>query len=157
VLELSLRIGFSLLVVIALMWGIAKVMRRPLAGRGGDVLSVVTRQQLTRGASVAIVRVAGRALILGVTDQQVTLLAEASMDEIEPPKAATHVHRSPVDLNGFTPNGFDALTSAFGPHDASAAPVSPAPAPQGRFSGSALSPATWAATVKFLRERTVRR
>jgi flagellar protein FliO/FliZ len=155
-LELSLRIGFSLIVVIVLMWGIAKAMRRPLAGRGGDLMSVVTRQQLTRGASVAVVQVAGRALILGVTDQQVTLLAEASMDEISPARPAEHVHRSPVDLGALDPSalgagGLDAI--GFGP----SAPISPAPAPQGRLSGSALSPATWAATVRFLRDRTVRR
>jgi flagellar protein FliO/FliZ len=145
-LELSLRIGFSLFVVFLLMWGIAKVMRRPLAGRGGDVLSVVTRQQLTRGASVAIVKVAGRALILGVTDQQVTLLAEASMEDIEPARASGHVHRSPVDLVALAEGGAPV-------HDADV-PVSPAAGP---LSGSALSPATWAAALSFLRDRTARR
>jgi flagellar protein FliO/FliZ len=147
-LELALRIGFSLFVVFLLMWGIAKVMRRPLAGRGGDLLSVVTRQQLTRGASVAIVNVAGRALILGVTDQQVTLLAEASMEDISPARPAGHVHRSPVDLGAITEGALPA-----------GLPVSPAPAPApaGRLTGSALSPATWAAALAFLRERTARR
>ncbi|MCW2503388.1 MAG: hypothetical protein JWO79_1672 [Actinomycetia bacterium] len=139
-LELTLRIGFSLLVVFALMWGIAKMIRRPLAGRGGDLMVVVSRQQLTRGSSVAIVRVGEQALILGVTDQQVTLLKETSLDELEAPKP---VHRSPVEVTDLS----------LGAH---AAPISPAPAP-GALNGSALSPQTWATAVKFLRDRTVRR
>ena len=50
--ELVLRIGFSLLVVFGLMWGLAKVARRPLSGhRGTGNLSVLNRQQLARGAA----------------------------------------------------------------------------------------------------------
>ena len=32
-LELVLRIGFSLLIVFGLMWALARVVRRPLSGR----------------------------------------------------------------------------------------------------------------------------
>jgi len=42
--ELVLRIGFSLLVVFGLMWGLAKVAKRPLTGnRGTGTLSVLNR------------------------------------------------------------------------------------------------------------------
>jgi len=65
--ELVLRIGFSLFVVLGLMWALARVVRRPLgAGRTHGQLAVLNRQQLTRGAAVTVVKVADRAMILGV-------------------------------------------------------------------------------------------
>ena len=84
-LELVLRIGFSLLVVLGLLWVLAKVARRPLAGRGGGAIAVLARQQLTRGSTVAVVRVGDRALILGVTDGQVSLLGEADPASVDSP------------------------------------------------------------------------
>src|SRR4051794_32766448 len=98
------------------MWGIAKVIRRPLAGRGGDVLAVVTRQQLSRGASVAVAGVGERALVVGVPAQQVPLLGEAPMAEFAKPATAP-AERRPVDLPGWEPAAADA----------NPVPVSPAP------------------------------
>ena len=86
-IEVALRIFFSL-VVLLLMVGLARhgpAARWPGAAAGA--LSVLARQPLTRGASVAVVRVGERALVLGVTDQNVTLLAEAEPAAIE---AAAH-------------------------------------------------------------------
>ena len=83
-IELVLRIGFSLLVVLCLMWALARAVRRPLSqGRGAGPLAVLHRQQLTRGAAVTVVRVSGRAIVLGVTDQQVSLLGEADVEDFE--------------------------------------------------------------------------
>ena len=126
-LELVLRIGFSLLVVLGLLWFLARIARRPLAARGGAAVSVVARHQITRGSAVAVVRVADRALILGVTDNQVTLLGEAD------------------------PNGLRRAPEAL-----ERRPELPA-APAGRLEGSLLSPQTWAQVVQFLRDRTARR
>jgi flagellar protein FliO/FliZ len=136
VVELVLRITFSLLVVLMLMWGLAKLARRPLSGgRGGHgALAVLTRQQLGRGSSVAVVRVADKALVLGITDNQVNLLGEADLAAVQEHLAA------PV------PERRDAVAL---PGDA-VAPASP-------LEGSALSPRTWSTAVNFLRERTVRR
>ena len=126
-LELVLRIGFSLLVVLGLLWVLAKVARRPLAGRGGGAIAVLARQQLTRGSTVAVVRIGGRALIL---DGQVTLLGEADPAVLAVPEGAGR--RETVALER-------------------------RPAAPGRLDGSMLSPQTWSQTVQFLRERTVRR
>jgi flagellar protein FliO/FliZ len=84
-IELTLRIVFSLLVVFGLLWGLARLARRPLAGRGAGALRVLARQQLSRGSSVAVIRVADRALVLGVSDAGVTLLADADPDLFEAP------------------------------------------------------------------------
>jgi len=95
--ELVLRIGFSLFVVLGLMWALARVVRRPLGvGRAHGQLAVLNRQQLTRGAAVTVVKVADRAMILGVTEQQVSFLGEAELTDFEPPPE----RRDHVDLPG---------------------------------------------------------
>jgi flagellar protein FliO/FliZ len=142
VLELILRIGFSLLIVFGLMWVLAKVARKPLASRAGGALAVIGRQQLTRGASVAVVRVADRTLIVGVTEQQVTLLGETGESTLVRPAVEPVELREPV-----------ALPAAPAP---SAVPARAERAPWST-DGSLLSPRTWSQTVEFLRDRTVRR
>jgi flagellar protein FliO/FliZ len=138
--ELVLRIGFSLLVVFGLMWGLAKVARRPLSGnRGSGTLSVLNRQQLARGAAVTVVQVADRALILGVTDQQVSLLGETDLDRFgKHPHVAERRDAVPLMPDDVL------LPSAHS-------------APPGRLDGSILSPRTWSSTLDFIRDRTTRR
>jgi flagellar protein FliO/FliZ len=135
-IELVLRIAFSLLVVLGLMWGLAKLARRPLTGhRGAGALSVLNRQQLGRASSIAVVRVADKALIVGVTDTQVSLLGETDLLAFTEESLAASEHRDAVPLAG--PVADDRLP--------------------GRLDGSVLSPSTWRSTVDFLRERTARR
>ena len=138
--ELVLRIGFSLLVVFGLMWGLARVARRGGVGkRGTGALSVLNRQSLSRGSSVAVVRVADRALILGVTDTQVSLLGETDLDAFG---AEAHPARDPTAKAG------EPLP-----------PVHPTVLPHhgGKLDGSVLSPGVWGSTLNFLRDRTTRR
>ena len=98
--ELVLRIGFSLFVVLGLMWALARVVRRPLgAGRAHGQLAVLNRQQLTRGAAVTVVKVADRAMILGITEQQVSFLGEAELTDFE----SQPERRDNVDLPGVHP------------------------------------------------------
>ncbi len=136
--ELALRIGLSLLVILGLMWGLARAVRRPMgSGRHhGQLLSVLNRQQLTRGAAVTVVKVGDRAIILGVTDKQVSLLGEADLEDFELHHTS---HRDHVEVEA------GALPAAH-----------PEPAP-GRLDGSLLSPRTWTSTIDFLRDRTMRR
>jgi len=142
VIELTLRIVFSLLVVLALMWGIAKLVRRPLGARRGGLIDVLGRQQLSRGASVAVVRVADKAMVLGVTDGQVTLLAETDLATVEEYQPETPVRREslPVESLGNSRNR-----------------TAPVVSPDGSLAGSILSTRTWAQTRDFLRERRVRK
>lgn len=130
--ELILRVGFSLVIVGGLLWLLTRVLRGP-GGRGGDALAVLARQQLTRGGAVAVVRVAGRTLVLGVTDQRVNLLAETDLDPAPP---AAEPATPPTPTTGVAPR----------PRLAGSA-----------LAGSLLSPQTWRDTVEFLRERTVRK
>jgi flagellar protein FliO/FliZ len=131
-----LRIGFSLLVVLGLLWGLAKVIRRPLTGkRGAGALAVLARQQLSRGSAVAVVQVHDRALVLGITEQQISLLGEAELEAFEP-HGHHHEHRDHMELE---PGGDLPLIHPAGPLD-----------------GSLLSPKTWGSTLDFLRDRTSR-
>jgi flagellar protein FliO/FliZ len=139
-IELALRIGFSLLIVFGLMWGLAKVARRPLGGRHGTgSLSVLTRQQLSRGSSVAVVQVADKALVLGVTDQQINLLGETDLEAFEKHPHGV-AHRNAVALEP----------------DAVLPPAHPGDQPHAGLDGSVLSPRTWSSTLDFLRDRTTR-
>lgn len=90
VLSLLGRLVLSLGIVLFLMYLVARVMRnRGISGVGRvsarrDLLQVVARQPLTRTASVAVIHAADRALVLGVTDTGVTVLAELDPSALEP-------------------------------------------------------------------------
>src|SRR5205823_12127035 len=76
------RLIFAMGVVFGVMVLAAKVARnRGIGGMGrrgpGVAIEVLARQPFGKNASVAIVRAGGRALVLGVTDSSVTVLAEA--------------------------------------------------------------------------------
>ena len=138
-IELVLRIGFSLLIVFGLMWGLARVVRRPLGGRHRTgSLAVLTRQQLSRGSSVAVVQVADRAYVLGVTDQQISLLGETDL-------AAFQKH----------PHGVDPRKVALEP-DAVLPPAHRGAQPQEPLDDSPLPPRSWSSTLDHLRDRTTR-
>lgn len=96
---LIVRVVVSLGVVLAVMAGAAAVLRRSGVvgvggisaggrGRGGRrplPVEVVARRGLSRGASVTVVRLGSRTLVLGVTDHQVSLLTEIDPAELQTP------------------------------------------------------------------------
>ena len=92
-IALLVRVVVSLGVVLALMAGAAAVLRRSgLTGTAGAgrrglrrPLQIVSRHGLSRGASITVVRLGDRGLVLGVTDHQVTLLTEIDPAELEAP------------------------------------------------------------------------
>jgi len=88
---------------------------------------------------VAVVRVADKAFVVGVTDQQVTMLGETELAMFER-------HPQVVERRDTTPLVPDDVLSPSG-H-----PVTP-----GRLDGSILSPRTGRSAMDFLRDRTTRR
>ena len=154
-IELVLRIGLSLLIVLALMWGLAKVVRRPLTGnRGTGSLAVLTRESLSRTSSVAIVQVADRAYILGVTDVQVSLLGETELAAFErqPHHVADRRATLPLGPDGVVLDDSPPLSAEVARHGHHTLPEHH----HGPLDGSALSPRTWRSALDFLRERTAR-
>ncbi len=90
VITLVLRLVVSLAIVIGVMFLVAGTLRKrgivvgngstSKMGRGRRTpfdLEVVARRPLGRNAQLAVVRTAGKTLVLGITEHQVTMLAEA--------------------------------------------------------------------------------
>ena len=82
-LELVIRLVFSLAVVLGLLILVARVGAKRFRGATGALVHVVHRQPLSRGASIAVVTVGSRVLVLGATEQQVQLLTELDPEELE--------------------------------------------------------------------------
>jgi flagellar protein FliO/FliZ len=133
--ELGIRLVGSLAVVVGLLLLIARLVNRRFKPADGAPVRVVHRQSLTRGSGVAVVAVGTRVLVLGTTEQQVTLLAEVEPDEIGleddelldeeisiRPRPAARPARSP-----------------FGPARSTSG--------DGKLAGSLLSAATWRQTL----------
>jgi len=90
-LMMFVRLIISLGVVIGLMWIAANVLRkRGIAGTGGSrkasagpEVELVARKPLGRNASIAVVRVGDRSMLVGVTEQQVTNLGDVEFADVE--------------------------------------------------------------------------
>ena len=95
-LMLFVRLIFSLAIVMGLMWAAASMLRRRgMAGlsksrtpRGADI-ELLSRRHMGRNASIAVVRVGEKAMVVGVTDQRITKLDDADVDEIDLNEGAT--------------------------------------------------------------------
>ena len=139
IIRLVLCLAF---IAVVLLFASRVAKKRGLGGATG-VIEVVARQRMGRASSVSVLRVAGRVLVVGATEQQVTLLAEVEDDELETALAA-----QPRPLVGA-----DGVTSEL--------PVARRPLPartgSGALGGSVLDRGAWTSLVSELRERTVRR
>jgi flagellar biogenesis protein FliO len=106
-LALLVRVVVSLGVVLAVMAGAAAVLRRSgvvgtsgMGKRGGlrrraVPIEVIARHGLSRSSSVAVLRVGERALVIGVTEHQVSLLTEIDPAELEAPPESPDVAAGP--------------------------------------------------------------
>lgn len=184
--ELAGRIILALGVVLGLIWAIAKRVRGSAGSkrRASKLIDVLGRQQLTRGASVAVVRIGDQTLIVGVTEGRVNVLGELDSAAAAVQSADTAVTASAATGQGHVISSTAPTTKkppriprtaaaptptlrAFTDQDIPAAGLPPQlvtqqltatkPAPTGPLSGSALSPATWKQTINALREMTVRK
>jgi flagellar protein FliO/FliZ len=123
VVEVAVRVVFSLAVVFGLIWLVARTSTRRFGGAARSMVRVVARQPLARSASLAVVEVGERVLVVGVSEHGVSLLTE--MDPAELPAPETDAAQSvPSHVPGAAP----------------AAHVTARPAGLG---GSVLSSQTW--------------
>src|SRR4051812_377465 len=135
-LVLSLAfIGFVLLFA-------ARVAKKRGLGQGNGLIEVVARQRMGRSSSVNVVRVADVVLVVGATEEHVTLLAEVDAEAVD---AALRERRPPARPLG----------TADAPTDDS--PALAARTSSGALAGSVFDRNGWGAFVNQLRERTVRR
>ncbi len=88
-LIMFVRLIFSLAVVMGLMWAAATVLRKRgmvtgSARRGsGAEIELVARRSMGRNASIAVIKVGDRTMVVGVTDHQITKLDDAELAVID--------------------------------------------------------------------------
>ena len=178
------RTSFSLVAVLGLLYLISRWLRRRNGGgaAGAGEFAVLARQSLGAKASVALVKVGDRALVVGISEQGVSLLGETDVATVFPAPAPAEAAEADAVPTGV---GATADAHALSPAPAAgerytrragervearpATPAAPEPSPtsaqtqnqnqnlSSTISGSALSPATWTKAVDVLRERTTRR
>ena len=94
-LGVMLRLVFSLGIVLALMAFTGRALRnRQLGGGSGGRrnparIEVLGRQTLGRNVGVAVVRVADRAMLVGVTEGSVRLLTDLPLESFPEPDVET--------------------------------------------------------------------
>ena len=139
-IRLVLSLGFIAVVLVVA----SRLAKKRGLGQGNGLIEVVARQRMGRASSVSVLRVAGRVLVVGSTDEQVTLLAEVEEDEVQTALAA-----SPRAA---------ALRAEGGPDGAPVTrPALVARSSSGTLAGSVLDRGAWTSLVQDLRDRTVRR
>ena len=154
------RVTASLVVVVALALLAARFARKAGVRGGGAGLRVVERTGLSREASVAVVEVGGRGLVVGVTAQGVSLLTELTAEEL-----ATAASAASSEVGASLSASGNLAEAAEAPRRIVVRPEAPpwGTRPEGtppagiRGTGSVLDPRTWRQAVEALRDLTARR
>ncbi|MGY1840518.1 MULTISPECIES: flagellar biosynthetic protein FliO [unclassified Modestobacter] len=138
------RLVLSLAFVAGVLLFAARIAKKKGLGQSTGVIEVVSRQRMGRASSVSVLRVAGRVLVIGSTEEQVTLLAELEDEELQTALAAqprAHAVTADAETGALPTTRMPALArSSSGP-----------------LAGSVLDRGTWTTVVQELRDRTVRR
>ena len=115
-LSLFLRLAVSLGVVLVLVRVAAGLLQRggvgPRRRRGPADIEVLLRQPVGRRATISVVRAGNRALVLGVTDHTITLLAEDDPDVLVPLAPEAPRTASPADGSPSAPSAWTAVVDA---------------------------------------------
>lgn len=77
------RLVLTLAFVGGVLWFAARLAKKKGLGGGNGLIEVVARQRMGRSSTVSVLRVADRVLVIGSTEEQVTLLAEMDTDVVE--------------------------------------------------------------------------
>ena len=146
VIKLVLSLGF----VAGVLWFAARVAKKRGLGQAGGLIEVVARQRMGRSSSVTVMRVADRVLVVGATEEQVTLLTEVDGDVVETILAEHRAALPAAGGDGAAADGADGTAPA-------RLPARTARPAGGALSGSVLDRSAWGSLVSELREKTVRR
>ncbi len=167
-LLLVLRVGLSLAAVLGLLWWLSRRMRATASTRRREGLAIVGRQQLGRRSGIAMVEASGRRLVVGYTDQGITLLHDAGEIQLEDPATTSGEERVDLDIAEFADRDVPLaeLRVVGAPPVPEASPVpdrstsartADARRQRSPLEGSILAPDTWRQAVATVQERTVRR
>jgi flagellar protein FliO/FliZ len=138
IVRLVLSLGF---IAVVLLFAARMAKKRGL-GQGNGLIEVLARQRMGRASTVNVVRIGDVVLVVGATEEQVTLLAEVDAETVE---AALAERRAPLRA---APDG----------PGTPGVPVPRVPrATSGALAGSVFDRNGWGSLVNQLRERTVRK
>jgi flagellar protein FliO/FliZ len=137
-----IRLILSLAFIAVVLLFAARIAKKRGLGQGNGLIEVVARQRMGRTSTVNVVRIADVVLVVGATEEQVTLLAEVDADAVD---AALRERRVPVSVG--------AADDAQAGETHALAARSPSPA----LAGSVFDRNGWGMFVNQLRERTVRK
>jgi flagellar protein FliO/FliZ len=137
-----IRLILSLAFIAAVLLFAARVAKKRGLGQGNGLIEVVARQRMGRTSTVNVLRIADVVLVVGATEEHVTLLAEVDGDAVD---AALRERRVPAHVA--------AVDDAPRGHHAARVARSTNPA----LAGSVFDRNGWGAFVNQLRERTVRK
>lgn len=154
------RVFASLLAVVALTLIAARLARRAGLRTPSRGVRVMERVPLTREATLAVVRVVDRAVVLGVTPHGVIVVTEIPPTETDqlyptagPEPDGVTVHRLPRGAGG--------ALARLDPGEASGrgrpGRTEPGGTGAGQGTGSVLDPRTWRQGIEALRDFTTRR
>jgi flagellar protein FliO/FliZ len=150
VVEVVVRVVVSLGVVLGLFWLVARLGSRKLGGRDRGLISVRGRQALSRGASLAVVEVGSRVLVVGVSDSGVRLLTEMHPAELAGPATSpSHLLETPAaTYDAAFEAAYEAGRTAIADTGTPAMPLTPHPSSrrepaEGALAGSLLTTTTW--------------
>jgi flagellar protein FliO/FliZ len=135
-----IRLVLSLVFIGAVLLFAARVAKKRGLGQGNGLIEVIARQRMGRTSTVNVVRIADLVLVVGATEEQVTLLAEVDSDAVD---AALNERRAPTRIAAA--------------ETGEAAPAVAARSSSGALAGSVFDRNGWGSFVTELRERTVRR
>jgi flagellar protein FliO/FliZ len=145
-----IRLVLSLAFVGGVLWFAARLAKkRGLGGTGNGLIEVVARQRMGRASTVNVVRIGNVCLVVGATEEQVTLLAEVDPETVDAavrtkqaPRALAPVHEED-DEDGYRPVASPRVTART--------------SSSGALNGSVFDKKGWGSFMTELREKTVRR
>src|SRR4051794_14294976 len=146
-----IRLVLSLAFVGGVLWFAARLAKkRGLGGTGNGLIEVVARQRLGRSSTVNVVRIGDVCLVVGATEEQVTLLAEVDPETVD---AAVPAKQAPRQL---------APVAEDDGHEAPERPrvtarTSSRGTSSGGLNGTVFDKNGWSSFMTELREKTVRR
>ncbi len=138
-----IRLILSLAFVAAVLLFAARLAKKRGLGQGNGLIEVVARHRMGRSSTLNVVRIADIVLVVGATEEHVTLLAEVDSDAVD---NALRERRVPVQVGAHHAAGADVAIPALAARSTS-----------GALAGSVFDRNGWGTFVHQLRERTVRK
>jgi flagellar protein FliO/FliZ len=136
-----IRLVLSLAFIAVVLLFAARVAKKRGLGQGNGLIEVVARQRMGRSSTVNVVRIGDVVLVVGATEEQVTLLAEVDAETIE---QSLRERQVPARFAADSAPARESTTRA-------------ARTTSGALAGSVFDRNGWGSLVHQLRERTVRR